>query len=264
MPLSKPHLRRYRRLHQAKGRRESGRFLVEGPTLIREALKEGRLLEEAVLTAEFAANPEGRDLVRLLGLAGVPHSLCSLEEMSRLAEAMTPQGAAAIAKLPPEMPPPKADLLLVCEAVSDPGNLGSLLRTADWFGVERVALGPGSADPYSPKAVRASAGAIFRVAVEATADLAALLAAERSAGRRLFAAVMTGDRRPETLPTAGLRGLVVGHETRGVSPAVAAACESTVRILSRGRTESLNLAVAAGILLYLMATEREPWRPLPR
>jgi len=253
MPLSKSRIRFYRGLHHAKGRREAGRFLVEGPTLVREAVQEGWPLDEAVLTAGFAGTPEGRELARLLDLAGVPHATCPAEEMARLAEAANPQGAAAVAQLPPDLPPPPADLLLVCEAASDPGNVGTLLRCADWFGAGRVVLGPGSADPFSPKAVRASAGSVFRVGIEEIPDLVPLLRAESAAGRRLFAALMAGDRTPADLPSFGSRGLVVGHETRGVSPAVAAACEASVRIPSQGRAESLNLAVAAGILLYALA-----------
>jgi TrmH family RNA methyltransferase len=254
MSLSKAHLQRYRKLHHAKGRREAGLFLVEGPVLIGEALKEGWPLEEVLLTSEFAASDEGHDLVQKLALVDVPFALCTRDDLAKAVDTVTPQNAAAQARLPDE----PADLsisnqfemILICEAVSDPGNLGTLIRTADWFGLGQVILGEGSADPFSPKVVRSTAGSIFRVKTVESDNLTQAVEREKAGGRALFAAFLQGDLLPTDMPKSGLRGLVVGHETRGVSPEIARICQATVRIPGSGKAESLNLAVAAGILLY--------------
>jgi TrmH family RNA methyltransferase len=256
MALSKAHIQRYRQLHHARGRRESGRFLIEGPTLMLEALKEGWPLTEVLVEREFASDASGKDLARKLNLASVPWENCSATELARVAETVTPQGAVALAPLTPprrnlnDSTPP--EIILICQSVSDPGNLGTLLRTADWFGVSSVILGEGSADPFSPKVVRASAGSVFRVETREIEDLEEFIRNESSNGRQCFAAVMQGDLLPPDLPHSGRRGLVVGHEMRGVSAEVAAVCSGTVRIPGSGRVESLNLAVAAGILIYAL------------
>jgi len=258
MPLSRNKIKHFRSLHQAKGRQEAGQFLVEGLLLVQEALKEGWPLEEVLLTREFGEEKKGQALLKMIELARVRCNYCSPAEMSRIAEAVTPQGIVALAKLPDAIVErgrrPSPEILLLCECVSDPGNLGTLLRTADWFGVEQVLLGAGSADPFSPKVVRASAGAIFRVRTTASDNLAAAITREQKAGRCLYAAIMKGKLLPEDLPRSGQRGLVVGHEKRGVSDKIADLCTSTVRIPPHGRSESLNLAVAAGILLYSLSS----------
>lgn len=262
MALSRFRLRLYRRLHQPKGRREAGLFLVEGPDLIKEALQEGWPLREAVLTSAFSrSRTVGKELIKLLDLAAVTYEICSESDMERISEAKTPQGAVALAQVKavslPLADKKPVEVLLVCERVSDPGNLGTLLRTADWFGVGRIILGEGSADPLAPKVVRASAGSIFRVEVEVATDLTSRLKLELGSRRALFAATMSGELLPSSLPKAGLRGLVIGHERRGVSPHIAALCSATVRISGAGRAESLNLAVAAGILLHALCASEE-------
>ena len=255
MALSANQIKRYRELHEAEGRRENGQFLVEGPTLIQEALKEGWPLEEVLMTSIATKGKEGQKLLKLIELAGISHGLCSPAEMARVADAVAPQGAVAVAKLPPPIDLSNAltaEVLLIGESISDPGNLGALLRTADWFGVETVLLGAGSADPFSPKVVRASAGSIFRVKAVQVADASQVISREIGRGRRIYAATLKGKMMPQELPPEGLRGLVIGHETRGVNSEIACLCTDTIKIPARGRAESLNLAVAAGILLYCL------------
>ncbi|MFH1862076.1 MAG: RNA methyltransferase [bacterium] len=255
MSLGRSRIHLYRSLHHAPGRRETGLFLLEGPHLLREALQENWRLKEVLFTHEFRENqPEGRTLPLILQQRQIPFDFCSESDLSRIADAKTPQGVTALAKLPdlPEsLPSPSDDeLLLLGECISDPGNLGAVLRIADWFGLRRVILGADSADPFAPKVVRSSAGAIFRVNIVSNVNLTEIVRQESAAGRFLAAATVAGTTLSTHLPVKGRRGLVIGHEIRGVAPEIANLCSTTVRIPGRGRTESLNLAVAAGILLY--------------
>ena len=189
----------------------------------------------------------------------MPYDRCSQSDIERISEAKTPQGIVAMAELPESGAMRESstinEVLLICECVSDPGNLGTLLRTADWFGLEGVILGEGSADPFSPKVVRASAGSIFRIQATTPPDLVEWFTPEKDRGRQFFAAQMNGTLLPRDLPLEGLRGLVIGHEKRGVSKRIAELCNATVRIEGRGRAESLNLAVAAGILLHALVRQ---------
>ena len=253
MSFSKAKLKLLRSLHQLKERKETRLFLIEGPELIKEALKEGWPLKEIIVTHIFSSEEIGIELRKLADLAEVSFDRCSNQDMERISDTKTPQGAIAVAYYSEkdgshgEIVNP--DMLLFCEQVSDPGNLGALIRTADWFGVSRIILGEGSADPFSPKVVRSSAGSIFRLRIEIVRNFQAVLEKEAEGGRKLFAATLKGELTPAKLPRSGLRGLVIGHEKRGVSDKIAAMCTSSVSIPGKGRAESLNLAVAAGIIL---------------
>jgi TrmH family RNA methyltransferase len=254
MPLSRNKIKLYRSLRQSKGRKESGLFLVEGPLLVQEALREGWELQEVLLSQEYAQSSEGRKITRLLDISEIPFVYGSASDLTRVSDAETSQGIIGIAKLP-EMrdsfpQPVPDDVILVLERVSDPGNLGTILRTADWFGIRYVILGSGSVDPFNPKVVRGTAGSIFRVKIQSPDDLGNFL--EKEAGRRFYAAALQGKLLPHDLPTQGRRGLILGHEKLGVSAEIIDRCAASVLIPGSGRAESLNLAVAAGILLYMI------------
>jgi TrmH family RNA methyltransferase len=256
MPLPQSRIKHYRSLHQKKGRRSERLFIVEGPDLIKEALREDWPLREILLTHYFGKEvPAGQELRELAALAEISCDFCSQKDMNRITDTRTPQGAVALAEYPaigPAAEPENVVLLLVCEQVSDPGNLGTLIRTADWFGVTKMILGAGSVDPFSPKVVRSSAGSIFRIDIEVTEALSRRLHEEIDGGRKLYAATLTGDLPLHKLPKQGLRGLVLGHERKGVSEEIGRICTATVQIEGHGRAESLNLAVAAGILLQAL------------
>lgn len=257
MSLSKTKLQLFRSLHQSKGRSESGLFIIEGAELIKEALKVDYPIKEVVLANEYQVdNPTTDNILKLLKFKGIPHELCTNADIERIADAKTPQGVVAIAKLP--VPPvaetntSKADVILICECISDPGNLGAIIRTADWFGLDEIILGPDSADPFGPKVVRSTAGSIFHVKVRKIGEIGARIKLEQKSGRMLFATSSRGKLDSFDLPHTGKRGLLMGHETRGVSERTIPFCEATVRIPGEGKAESLNLAVATGILLYEM------------
>ncbi len=256
MGLSRAKIQLFRSLHRKKGRREHRLFLVEGADLIKEALREGWPLREIYLTHYYGKEVEaGRELVRLADLAEVPCDFCSQSDMNRITDTQTPQGAAALAEITslPDDEKSTSEVRLICEQVSDPGNLGTLIRTADWFGLTEILTGRGSVDPFNPKVVRSSAGSLFRVRVKTAEDLTGIIRGETESGRKLFAATLDGDLLPSDLPVTGLRGLVLGQERRGVSPEIARLCAASVRIERRGGAESLNLSIAAGILLHAIS-----------
>jgi len=256
MALSKSKIKLYRSVHSSKGRKESGLFLIEGPESIREALSENWPLQESVLTHMLVETQAGKELLNLLELGRIPHELCSETDLERITDTRSPQGAVALGEIlekrSQEESEAQAEVIIICEQVSDPGNLGTIIRTADWFGVRQVYVGPESVDPFNPKVVRAAAGAIFRVEVKTLTDVRKFVSQERADDRKLYAAVLNGSLKARELPQSGKRGLVLGHEIRGISSEIEAECTDTVRIERLGHTESLNLSVAAGILMYAM------------
>lgn len=230
-----------------KTRRAEGAFLCEGTKLVEEALKWGAQVETVVVaegTQPPSQLPEGVRLVEVP--ADVLKSASTVD---------TPQGMLAVCRTPDLTPPETLTpgRYLVLDGVQDPGNVGTVWRTADAFGAEGLILLPGCAEPFAPKTVRATMGACFRLPVwELTLEeLTGLL---DRAGLPLYATALredTADLRQADLERAAV---VIGSEGRGVSSQVLAACQATLKIPMRERCESLNAAVAAAIVLW------EGWR----
>ena len=240
-----------RKLTRRAGRDAAGLFLAEGRQAVVEALADPTGVRE-VFATEAAAEAH-RDM-----LAGspVPVRVVTDKAAATLSETVTPQGLVAVCALrdvPADVlvgAPPRLTVALA--ELADPGNAGTVLRTADACGAGAVVFGAGSADPYGGKAVRASAGSLFHVDVVRGAPLEELLPRLQAAGVTVLAADGGGG---TTLPevTERLTGPVLwlfGNEARGVPADLAALADARVRIPMRGRAESLNLAAAAAICLY--------------
>ncbi|HEV7186371.1 MAG TPA: RNA methyltransferase [Blastococcus sp.] len=240
-----------RKLTRRSGRDAAGLFLAEGRQAVVEALADPSAVRE-VFATEAAATAH-RDL---LAATSVPVRLISDKAAEALSETVTPQGLVAVCALRDvaadtlTAAPPRLSVAL--SELADPGNAGTILRTADACGAAAVVFGAGSADPYGGKAVRASAGSLFHVDVVRGAALPELIPAMRAAGVTVLAADGGGEARLDEL-TAELAGPVLwlfGNEARGVPAELARIADARVRIPMRGRAESLNLAAAAAICLY--------------
>ncbi|HEV3091440.1 MAG TPA: RNA methyltransferase [Candidatus Cybelea sp.] len=240
-------LKSARGLQLPKGRRERGRFTFEGPTLLAEACAAGCEIEEIFATPEaYEATPRLRELEA----AGTPVYLVSPAIFATLSDLATPSGILAVA--PQRLVQPRQVLasgspVLVLADVADPANAGSLLRSADAFGAPGVLFGSLGVDPYHPKVVRGSMGAIFRLEV-AIAEPAAVVAAVEATGTRLLGLAAGGR------PIAGEDwkprvALVVGHERHGLGRWMDP-CEALLAIPMKGPAESLSAAVAGSIALY--------------
>lgn len=240
-----------RKLTRRAGRDAAGAFLAEGRQAVAEALAEPGAVRE-VLATPAAAEAMGD----LLTGAAVPVRLLTDRAAASLSETVTPQGLLAVCPLR-DVPagavvarPPR--LAVALAGLNDPGNAGTVLRTADACGAGAVVFGEGSADPFGGKVVRASAGSLFHVDVVRSAPLPPLVAAFQAAGATVLAADGRGETSLDELAEQ-LSGPVLwlfGNEARGVPAELAEAADARVRIPMRGRAESLNLAAAAAICLY--------------
>lgn len=228
------------RLHEARGRAESGRALLEGPHLLAEAVASGIRVEQVFALAGDAESASAA--------AACDAELILIDDrgLRRLATTEHPQSPVAVMLIPPAVLPATGHLL-VAWGVGDPGNVGTLIRCAAAFGLG-FAAGPGTADPWAPKVLRAAAGGHFRAGaarVESLDDL-------RVGGRRLVASVARGGIPPAALPHGPL-AVLVGDEARGLPDAVATACDLAATIPMPGGSESLNAAVAGAIVAYEVA-----------
>ncbi|MGH3188964.1 MAG: TrmH family RNA methyltransferase [Streptosporangiaceae bacterium] len=257
-----PGLRAARRLTKRAFRERERSFLAEGPQAVAEAFRHGARITDLFATAPARARHD--DLVTAIAAAGIGVHTVSGEVMSELAQTVTPQGLLAVcgfvdvplaAVAPAGEPGPP--LVAMLANVRDPGNAGTVLRTADAAGAAAVIFADASVDPYNGKCVRASAGSLFHLPVVAGARLADAVAAMRGAGLRVVAADGRADRSLDDPAVQARLGeptaWMFGNEAWGLPPELVALADESVAVPIHGKAESLNLAAAAAVCLYASA-----------
>ena len=249
-------LARARRLTKRSFRQRERAFLAEGPQAVAEALSSGAQVTDLFVTAP--GRSRHADLVTTAEDAGVPVHVVSGAAMEELAQTVTPQGLLAVCGFV-DVPlaavtEPVPTLVALLANVRDPGNAGTVLRTADAAGAQAVVFADASVDPYNGKCVRASAGSLFHLPVVAGARLDDAVAAMRAAGLRIIAADGRAGRSLDdpdvqarlSEPTAWM----FGNEAWGLPPDLVALADEPVAVPIYGKAESLNLAAAAAVCLY--------------
>lgn len=239
-----------RKLARRQDRDRTGTFLVEGPPTVGEALG---CLRRLFVTAAHS------DLARRAVDAGVEVVEVSDRVLASLADTVSPQGVVGVAELPaPALDTVLADarLVVVCWQVADPGNVGTVLRSADAAGASAVVCTTGSVDPRNPKAVRASAGSLFHLPVVTDVAPAAVIDACRRHGLQVVAADAGGATAYTAVDFSRPTAVLLGNEAHGLPAQALAAADVVAAIPIHGRAESLNLAVTAGLLVYEAARQR--------
>ncbi|MEW6750848.1 MAG: RNA methyltransferase [Candidatus Latescibacterota bacterium] len=248
---------RVRRLAQRKHREEEGLFRVEGLQALHLALESGRLPVEVLYCPDLFAGQGAPALLERCRQPGVELTAVSRRVMQGLSSRDAPQGFIAVfavvdAPLEAVRPRPE-DLVLVLDRLQNPGNVGTLLRTADAVGGAVALVLEPCADPHDPTAVRASMGSLFCLPVVRHGEAAALLDVVRRAGLRVIGADPYRGEVWHHHPWDGGAALVLGNEARGVSDDVRPLVDTWVRLPMVGRAESLNVAVTGGVLMYAWA-----------
>jgi RNA methyltransferase, TrmH family len=247
-----------RRLQRRKERDAGGLFLAEGPQAVREALDTTSVVE-VFLTAE--ALDRHHKLINMVRASAAQLSMITDAGLASLAETVTPQGVVAVCR---QIDVTLSDaltrrprLVAVLAGVKDPGNAGTVLRTADAAGAEVVVFAGEAVDPYNGKCVRASAGSLFHVDVVRAPDPFKAITALRDAGLTVLAADGYGANDLDTLEDDGAlhspTAWVFGSEAHGLPAELADFTDARVRVPIHGRAESLNLAAAAAVCLYASA-----------
>ena len=236
-------------------RKEKGLFAVEGRRFCEE-IPADRLVQ-AYATAEFAASPEGEALCRRLKAEEV-----SPEVMEKMADTKTPQGILAVVRMQSASCAGwGSGPLLVLENVQDPGNIGTLFRTAEAAGAGGILLNEGCADPYSPKVLRATMGAIFRLPFAVTEDLPEAIRTLKASGYTVFAAHLKGRDLYGEAAFPEKTAFLLGNEGNGLTEEISGTADALIRIPMEGKTESLNVAVAGALLLYEAKRQRRHEAP---
>jgi TrmH family RNA methyltransferase len=245
--LTKSRIKYIQRLGQKKFRDAEGLFVAEGPKIVNELLKlRGYDLHSLYALPEWAVGREGK------GQSGDDRKLNQVSEtlLKEISFLSTPNQVLGIFRKP-KYPPAetRGKISLALDHIQDPGNLGTIIRIADWFAVSSVFCSPECADAFGPKVVQATMGSICRVRIEYI-NLVNFLAGQSAIP--VYGAMVEG-------PPFGTRGkiaegiLVIGNESRGISPALLPFIRYSISIPRKGGAESLNAAVATGILLSHLA-----------
>lgn len=249
-----PLVKRLKGLADRARRDAEGRMVVEGVRLVGEALA-AQIPAEMLLYDPDALRADARigGLVARAAASGIRCVEAAAHVIGAVSQVEAPQGILAVIALPAAALDPVLErpgvLLVVADRVQDPGNLGTIVRVADAAGASAVAVTRGSVDPHNPKAVRATMGSLFHLPVVET-DAAPLAAELRRRGIRVLVADQDGALEYTAVSYAGPLALVLGSEAAGADPLWRQAAEATVRIPLYGRADSLNVAIAAALLLY--------------
>lgn len=248
-------IREAAKLRQKKFRRESGRVLIEGARLVADALASGATVREIFCTPDFCESECGKAMRVCSDCATITDAAAA-----KLSDTRTPQGVFAVVEFTPKT---LADvelgidaLVLVADGISDPGNLGTMVRSAAALGACCVVASGDSCDVLNPKCVRATMGAVFRIPVVAGVALADAVGLLKERGLCIAAAVAHGGRPPWQVDLERPAALLVGSEAAGLSKEALALADDLVTIPMHHGTESLNAAASAAALLYEAARQR--------
>jgi RNA methyltransferase, TrmH family len=247
---SNPQIKTLKGLHAKKGRAETGLFLAEGARLALEAAELGVWPEILVYSAPALQRPHVRGLIdeaQKRRLRVIETSEGVLAQISKRDNPQTVIGAYAQRLSPLEAI--EGDTIVALEGVRDPGNLGTILRTADATGAAGVVLLGESCDPFSVEAVRASMGSIFAIAI-ARASFEDLLAFKRTRGAQMIGASLKGGALDANAPAPKRAIVLMGNEQSGLPADMENGCDVLVKLPMRGRADSLNLAAATAVMLY--------------
>lgn len=252
--LSNPKIQRVRALQRnPKDRRDAQAFVVEGVRLAEEALNANWPVELVFFTEIL--DERGRAVVEALRGQGRDVESVTPQVMRSISDTKTPQGILLVLHRQPKNPPVKLDFVFISDGVRDPGNLGSMLRTAAAASVQAVFLPPGTVDAYSPKVVRAAMGAHFRLPIVEITWLEIKTRLEEG-GLRVYLAATKGDTRYDLADLRGPLALIISSEASGASPDAETLVDERLQIPMPGGAESLNAAAAAAIILFEVVRQR--------
>ncbi len=251
----------FARLYKRKYRDREGLYIIEGINLIEEAVKNGAALKSIFIREDFEMSALERVAGSIDGdqKSDVPVYMLSKALFDRTADTETPQGIAAVSKKP-ECSEEKffneTDNVIVLDRLQDPGNIGTVIRTADAAGFAGAVIVKGTADLFSPKTVRAAAGSLYRVRLLYADSPEDAVSKLRERGRKIICTSPYAEKLFYDADMAEKAALVIGNEANGVCAELQEAADMNVRLPMEGTIESLNAAVAAAVVMYEAVRQR--------
>lgn len=251
--ITKEHIREIKRLQESKERGERGLFLVEGVRFTEEAVKERVHLEEVLYTARLEEGERGRTLLAVLTKHHVPLLKVQEKVMEAVSETENPQGILAVARqfkwTLKDITERKGPVIVAC-GLQDPGNLGTIIRTADAGGAAGIITTADTVDIYNSKVVRATMGSIFRLPVLRADDIKESLAVMKKEGYQVVATSLQSETSYLKINYSKPTAFLIGKESSGLSDELLEMADKVVFIPMKEGVESLNAAISAGVLIY--------------
>lgn len=245
-----PRIKLVKSLRSSHGRKKSGLYFIEGSKLIQEAVMAGERIEFVLYSTDFT----DEHVMVLLSANDIPSFAVSPAVFDDIADTVTPQGILAVLRQKQvdwhDVVSMDRFLLLMLDAVQDPGNVGTMIRTADAMGFTAILAGEGSVDQYNPKVLRAAMGSSFHLPVYGDVPLENVMQSLEQKGASVLAAVPRGGISLDAVPVTDKMAIIIGNEARGISQRLVDKVSCAVSISMPGHAESLNASVAAGIMMY--------------
>lgn len=232
-------VKRWRKLQKRREREKAGAFLVEGYHLLEEAKQSGATILEIIVEQNKEIPEQCNDAII---------TVVNKSVFSHISQTEAPQGIAAVVAMGPSIDV-MGNYVLLIDAVQDPGNLGTIIRTADAAGFDAVVLGEGTVDLYNDKVIRATQGSLFHVPV-LRANLVETVDRLKTVGFHIWATALDQAKIYNQVEVTEKTALIVGNEGAGVHSKILEAADTIVKLPIQGKAESLNVSVAAGILMY--------------
>jgi len=251
--LSNNKLKLYRQLKLKKIREREGKFLIEGVNFCYEAFSANVNINAFLYCPTIASKDKIHNFITLCQQQSVTNFEISHDMLEELSDTVHSQGVLCVIDLlEPKIKFQNLNFVLAIDEAQEPGNVGTIIRTADWFGVDAVLLGNGTVDLYNSKVLRATMGSVFHLPILTNVNFAHVLPELKKSGFTIYAAAVNGMHDINNIQFAKRRILIVGNETRGIHSEVLVSTDYSIRIPSHGQAESLNLAIATGIILNQM------------
>lgn len=248
------------KLKTSKGRKEAQAYLLEGVRFLEEALKAGARIRQAFYTTRMLESDRNKSLVDELKAQGVSLQEVSDHVLKKISDTDSPQGIVVVMEKPhieeTALFQESSGIAVLLEEIQDPGNLGTILRTAYAAGVKEIFLSKGTVDPFNPKVLRSTMGAIFNLRLHTGVDSIETINMARSMGYKALVADLD---KAEPYYEVDLKDkflLVMGNEAQGLNPETIEACDKAIKIPMPGGAESLNVSLATGIILFEALRQR--------
>ncbi len=243
-------------LKTTKGRKETNCFLVEGEKLVFELTDDDWEIEFYIVTDEFSSK---QSLNRLRN--NVKTYIVSDSIFKNIADTVTPQGILAVVKMKhfdvnSFVDNDKNDFVILLEEISDPGNLGTVIRTADAVAASGIFISKNSVDIYNPKVIRSTMGSVFHIPIFDDVDLGEIIERLKKKNFTILAAHLKGEKFPYEFNLTSPCAVLIGNEAHGISDSISNKANALVKIPMLGRAESLNASVACGVLIYEVVRQR--------
>ena len=254
-----PAVKAVKSLKNRRDREEKGLYYVEGLRIVEEALKERADIAEIAVSEEFAADLRNTGILSQIEALKLKTYLLPQKLFKEITDTETPQGILAIMRIRRhelKRDLDKNGLYLILDSIRDPGNLGTMIRTADAAGFSGVILSKGCVDPYNPKVLRSTMGSVFHMPVYQASDITETVKYLKENGISLYVTHLEGKASIFQANMGSGAAIVIGSEAEGVGEDLKSLADLLVRIPMPGRAESLNASVAAGIMMYEAVRQR--------